>query len=632
MRCVVSLSSWSLVPVIVVMLWLSAPSAALAAAEVATPSVTEPTDDKVVKANGKDNGKKKASKKNGNNKNGKKNGKTEAKPAIKVEVSGAPRSVQSVVEGYLEPQTSTCVPDSPLDEKSIQRAIRDALDALGYFSAEFRTSQSPTEPCLLSVKIFSSNQQAIELSKLNGWTLRIAQPELLPDEYQAWLNKRFREGKAFDPQAYETSKRASLAYLRDRGFLDARFANAVVEVDASANTTQIVWDLDTGPQYRISAIEVDQSTLNRTLFDKYLTVREGAPLYERDVLSSYENLIASEYFARVKVNPLLDQRDNGEVPVQVIATAAKPWTVAAGAGFATDTGPRLKAEADARYVNRRGHRFGSSSLVSPVIGHLNAEYRWPYENPTHQWYKLDAGVSYEDTDTAQSQQARIGLSRVTRLGKRWRQTTYTDFRHERFDISAQEGLSQLLLFGSNLTFSSVIDSARPRLGTSFGLDIKGGHRALLSDNDVLQIRFNAKQILPFLGNSRLLLRGEIGATWQAEFADLPASLRFFAGGDQSVRGFALDDLGPKDELGEVIGGERLITGSLEWDVQVRPNWSVALFTDIGSAYNSTPEFSQSVGFGVRWYSPLGPIRVDLAHPLEDSDQLVRLHISLGPDL
>jgi translocation and assembly module TamA len=162
--------------------------------------------------------------------------------------------------------------------------------------------------------------------------------------------------------------------------------------------------------------------------------------------------------------------------------------------------------------------------------------------------------------------------------------------------------------------------------------LRGGTRALVSDNDVLQLRMSAKQILPFLGKSRILLRGEAGFSWQRDFSELPASLRFFTGGDRSVRGYALETLGEEDDNGEVIGGDTLYVGSVEIDVPVRERWSVAMFTDIGTAFVDRPNFSQSVGVGVRWYSPLGPIRVDLAHPMQDSDQAVRLHISLGPDI
>jgi translocation and assembly module TamA len=98
-----------------------------------------------------------------------------------------------------------------------------------------------------------------------------------------------------------------------------------------------------------------------------------------------------------------------------------------------------------------------------------------------------------------------------------------------------------------------------------------------------------------------------------------------------VRGYDFESIGPERD-GEVIGGRRLVTGSVELDVLLRDKWSAALFADAGSAYDDSPDFSRSVGVGLRWYSPLGPLRLDLAHPLDDPNRSVRIHVSLGPDL
>ena len=134
-------------------------------------------------------------------------------------------------------------------------------------------------------------------------------------------------------------------------------------------------------------------------------------------------------------------------------------------------------------------------------------------------------------------------------------------------------------------------------------------------------------------SSRFLVRGKAGRIWENSFLNLPPSVRFFAGGDNSVRGFDFETIGPLNEIGEVIGGSRLITSSIEIEKQLKPLWSIALFADAGDAFSSaSPNFSSSVGIGARWRSPLGPIRVDIAKPQTGIERDVRLHISLGPDL
>jgi translocation and assembly module TamA len=130
-----------------------------------------------------------------------------------------------------------------------------------------------------------------------------------------------------------------------------------------------------------------------------------------------------------------------------------------------------------------------------------------------------------------------------------------------------------------------------------------------------------------------MVRGHVGTTAKSDFDELPASVRFFAGGDSSVRGYDFDALGPVDASGLVIGGSSLATGSFEFEQPLRDRWSLAFFVDSGNAFESSRLNAKTgAGLGGRWQSPLGPIRVDLAHPFDDDTDNWRLHISLGPDL
>ncbi len=538
-------------------------------------------------------------------------------------VEGADSVLESAIRGYVEPAIRVCgdAAETAEFQDKIQRLTQRAFDSTGHFAA--RAEISLQQGCKWRVVTTQTG-----LMPVSVWNLRYTGA----DSPQMESPTSYKSGDTFVPTEYERGKRNLLSRLNSAGYLDARYITSSVQVDVEARTVAIDWLVDAGERYTVRNLLIDQSTLSSTLFERYLALEPGGPLVQQDVLQTYENLSESEYFSRVRVQPQMDGRADGEIDVAIETEPASRWSVLGGVGFATDSGPRVRSQADARYLNEHGHRLSISSLLAPVLGHAKAEYRWPYGDPTHQWYAVESRYSYEDTDTAESDTISIGIRRLTRLGKRWTQTLYSDYLSEQFDISTQDRRSQLVVFGHNLSYSTSIDTARPRLGTRFSLDVRGASEVLASDTDVLQLRLQAKQILPFFGQSRWILRADVGATWQSEFDELPASMRFFAGGDKSVRGFGLDTLGPEDELGEVIGGRRLLAGSAELDVPVREKWSLAFFTDVGSAYDSTPEFSQSVGVGVRWYSPLGPIRLDLAHPLEDSSQSVRVHISIGPDL
>src|SRR5690606_39164081 len=134
-------------------------------------------------------------------------------------------------------------------------------------------------------------------------------------------------------------------------------------------------------------------------------------------------------------------------------------------------------------------------------------------------------------------------------------------------------------------------------------------------------------------SARFIVRARGGITWEREFAQLPPSVRFFAGGDNSVRGYAFEALGPTDDSGEVIGGSKLLTASFEYEHPLTGRWSLAAFVDSGNAFNGSDlDAKTGAGLGGRWQSPLGPVRLDLAVPLDDDERSFRIHVSLGPDL
>ena len=165
------------------------------------------------------------------------------------------------------------------------------------------------------------------------------------------------------------------------------------------------------------------------------------------------------------------------------------------------------------------------------------------------------------------------------------------------------------------------------------MDIKGTHPSLGSDVQLLQLRLQGKLIRPILENGRVTLRGDAGLTRIKDFTELPTSLRFFTGGDQSVRGYNYNSLSPTDSSGRALGGKQLLVGSAEYEYSWTEKWSSGIFFDIGNAVDDwAQKLKRGAGFGVRWKSPVGLIRVDLAWALSDMDNPWRFHLVIGPDL
>jgi translocation and assembly module TamA len=227
----------------------------------------------------------------------------------------------------------------------------------------------------------------------------------------------------------------------------------------------------------------------------------------------------------------------------------------------------------------------------------------------------------------------IGARRVVTQTPIWTRTDLLSLTVEDFDIGSLSGRSRLLSPGVEWIRLDADDAIRPDRGSRLNLELRGTSDALGSDTSFLQLTVSGKWIWPMLQSSRLLVRSEVGRVWFNEFDELPPSVRYFAGGDHSVRGYDFETLGAFNELGEVIGGSRIFTASIEFEKQVRPGWSIAFFSDVGNAFiDSGANLNSSAGLGARWRSPLGPVRIDLAKPHDGVDRDVRLHITLGPDL
>lgn len=556
---------------------------------------------------------------------------TAAPAAADLRIRGVGDDVRAVLRAVVSINDLPC--DAPRwwvqrRHRQAPEEIRRAMELFGFYGAEVSAELDWGESCWQAVYTVSPGE-AVRIERFDlAVEGELAQHPRLRAAVDGLALAR---GRTFTHQAYERAKDDLLEAAEAAGYFDAAFTRHRVVVEPERDRADIELTLDGGERYRIGEVQVDQDVIKDGLFQRYLRFAPGDP-YDADQLTlTYRHLLESDYFDRVFVSPELDQREDGRVPVRVTASASTRRTALVGAGYATDTGPRARLDLRYRKVNDSGHRAEFRSLVSAVVGELRAEYRLPYGDPTHEWLFVRGDVSYEDTDTFEDLQRGVTVGRTLRRFGAWAETNYLEYTVSDFEVGEQEGRSQLLLLGSSWTRTTSVDTPRPLRGYALGLDVRGASRALLSDNDLIQATLRARQIVPLGSRFRLLGRAQLGWTWQKEFEDLPPRVRFFAGGDNSVRGYGYQALGPEVD-GDVVGGKRLVTGSLELDALIRPNWSVALFADTGSAFNDSPDFSTGVGIGVRWFSPLGPLRFDVAHPLDDPGRKVRLHISLGPDL
>jgi translocation and assembly module TamA len=555
--------------------------------------------------------------------------------AADVELVGVEGPLAANVLAYLDLDDEPC--DAPQwrieqQQRSAPGRIRDALQAFGYY-----------EPTVMPELAFAEACWHARYTIAPGEPVRIRTLQLgLTGEAQndppfvaavALAQADLSIGTALDHGAYERLKRRLTDLARERGYADAQFTASSIDVYPAEHAADIAVAFDSGARYSFGRTELTQDVLTEDLASSYLTFEEGEPYDARQLVEVYAALADSGYFRMIDVRPLTPDPAMRTIPIGVTLTSAPRTQTSYGIGYSTDTRLRLRFGRNNRRFNDRGHQFGINVQLSPVISEVRANYRLPLNNSRSEWLNLDAGIEVQDTESAESDIFEIGARRVHERTSEWTRTHMLALRVEDFEVADQESRARLLMPGIGWTRIRADNEIRPTAGSKLAFEVRGAHDAIVSDTTFVQTTALGKWIWSTPRGQRFIVRGQAGATAEREFEELPASVRFFAGGDNSVRGYGFEELGPVDAEGNVIGGSSLATGSFEFEQPLRARWSMAFFVDSGNAFErSEMDAKTSVGLGGRWQSPLGPIRIDLALPLEDDHDKWRVHITLGPDL
>lgn len=441
-----------------------------------------------------------------------------------------------------------------------------------------------------------------------------------------------KKGQSLRHAEYEAGKAALQTLAVERGYLDAKLKENEIRVDFEKYDSSIVLHFDTGPRYRFGAVSFDQRGFNEDFLRRFVVFETGDSFTTASVLDLQNALSDSDYFARIEVDARRDLATNLRIPVEVRLTPKKSSKYTFGIGYGTDTGVRGSVAWERRRINARGHRLNVELEASQISNRLTGRYRIPLENPRTDQFTFNVGVSDENTDTSESQIGLIGASRIVKRGE-WTETFSLNLQRELFEVADEPGRSTLLIPSGSWSHIRADNRIYTTRGSRVQFDVRGAAESLLSDTSFVQGRAQGKLIRKVGADGRLLVRGDVGYTQVSDVEELPASIRFFAGGDQSVRGYDFSTLGPTNDDGEVIGGKHLLVGSVEYEQRIKGKWSAAVFYDAGNALNNISDpLRQGIGVGVRWQSPVGLVRVDLGVPLDESEDSVRLHLTIGPDL
>jgi translocation and assembly module TamA len=304
---------------------------------------------------------------------------------------------------------------------------------------------------------------------------------------------------------------------------------------------------------------------------------------------------------------------------------------------------------DRRFLNARGDRFHCKVSVSQKDVLADLELRRPWIKPiegTERLFGLDGfemgGTPSTDFFSLALRAQREELDDVVTnpLSLRWvandvkgswRRQARLVALYEHDTINNEPDLyGHMFMPGLNVAYRP--RARRGQMLWNWDVDAQSTLGTALSSTSLAQVRLNGGMTIPLREFDQVLLRGSLGTSWSGDFDKVPISLRYFTGGDQSVRGYAFKSLGPTDAAGNVVGGENLLVMSVEYDWMFANPFGMAVFVDSGNAFNGTDiSLKTGAGLGALWRSPVGMIGLYLAHGFENENEVVRLHFSLGAE-
>ncbi len=545
--------------------------------------------------------------------------------------------------------------------------ISAALHSLGYYHGQVeREVLSPEEGTwTLKLTIKPGPPTIIEWVDINLDGEILHDPVVLD-----WLNSlTIRPGDILNDGIYEQIKSQLVTLALARGYFDGKYIKSVITVNRDMNTARITLNYDSGQRYLIGDVSFEGQTLNSDLMQSLIPFKIDSPYSTANIASLNRELLDTGYFSNIKVLPLVDKSVDFYVPIKVEVSPKPSHSIELGLG--ADIGnttektlePRVRLTWRTPQINRFGQSQETSLEWAPDKPKFLTTYTIPLTHPLDDQLKIRLGIlrdkygvtqvydpndkKFKNTGELEANKFLVGVIRQQKLDNNWLLSYSLEGIREHYTQSEIDYDPTFVLFGASMSKTVRSDnSLDPKSGYFQHYSVEYANPSLGSSVRLTRIQTKYKWIDTFFEKHRIVTRLDLGINLAAEedLAFIPPSLRYFAGGDQSIRGYSYQELGPyldytsaSGELTrQVVGGRYLMVGSLEYQYYLTPTWRVAAFVDAGNAFDVNQiEPIVSVGPGIHWISPIGPIKLDLGVGLKETDTVDRpwrIHLTMGSEL
>lgn len=558
--------------------------------------------------------------------------------AFDVKVEGLEGEVLDNVNVMLMPVKENSITEVRQTYRAqVDRAIRRAVEALGYYQTTIQYNwkePKDKDPALLVAKVHLG-----EPARIEGTSFSV-EGEGKDDEVFTELRKKLpKKGTQLNHGEYESFKASIERTAIRHGYFDGDFVTKELGVDAVKNQAFWTFDYDSKTRYRFGDIKFSGSQIREPILVNLLPFKEGEPYTSDDISELNRRLSATGWFNSVVVSPdIFKGRASADktLPVYAHVTPKKENAVETGLGYSTDVGPRASVTWRKPWKNDSGHSLEASTELSALEQLADVSYKIPLEESALEKYWLvQGGVKTEDLNDTKSNSVSAMVSRHWAPYEGWQRDVHLRWSIDDFDQGETSDRTMLIYPGVSFSKTTTVGGLMPTWGFSQRYTLDWSNTMWGSDVDFVVLEAQHALVKAFADRHRIVLRSRIGWIETNDFDKVPPDLRFFAGGDRSVRGYKYESISPEDENGDLTGAEKLITASVEYQYRVTGDWWGAVFFDIGQAVHDfdDQDLKKGVGVGVRWNSPLGPIKLDIATPVGDpSESGVQFYIGLGPEL
>lgn len=544
-------------------------------------------------------------------------------------LSGLTGELEANVQRYLDRYAATEISTSLRFQSRLEQDIGTALQALGYYHSEID----------ISLQRNGRNGSRLLIRVTPGEPTRIKETDLqiLGDaqndaDFLAMLAQAPKVGDIVHHGRYDSFKASLNSLAQRKGYFDARFSIQRLEVAPSRREAFVRLHFDSGIRYRFGQVSFSGQQIASDRLQSLVPFQAGAP-YQASQLGELNQALANtNWFSSILVTADTEEITEHTLPINIELAPRKRNSIETGIGYSDDVGARLKLNWLKPWLNERGHSLNTKLAISGAEQSVEAAYKLPLQSVATDFWQLQYGLRNRDYQDTRAIESNLALERHWLLANDWYRTASIRWLYEDYTQADQEDSSSLLMPGISFSRSRQSGSGMPRQADRLLLGIEVSDPSWGSDASFVRLRGRAGYIDSFGDRHRMVSRLDAGAILMETVENLPPSLRFFAGGDNNLRGYAYESVSPLNQQGELIGGRYMATASLEYQYRVTGNWWLATFADYGSAWSDSPDWKRGVGFGVRWGSPIGAVRIDFAWGLDAEGSPFQLHFSLGPEL